>query len=73
MSELTHRQYDLLERAIAEARRIALVRRGSEYVVIPERLSVRAGRETIETVQPTTGDRMTIYLDEVDSFEMVGD
>lgn len=73
MSALTHRQYDLLERAIVEARRIALVRRGSEYVVIPERLSVRAGREAIETVQPTTGDRMTIYLDEVDSFEVVGD
>ena len=70
--QLSTTQYNLLERAITERRRIAVLRRGSEYVILPERLRLRAGRETIETVQPSTGDRMIIYLDEIDSFEVVG-
>jgi len=40
--------------------------------VLPEKLVVLAGREMIETVQPSTGDRMTIYLDDVEAFEIVG-
>ena len=70
--QLSAKQYNLLERAIAERRRIAVFRRGSEFVVLPEKLMLRAGRETIETVQPSTGDRLTLYLDELDTFEIVG-
>ena len=70
--QLSTKQYNLLERAIAERRRIAVFRRGSEFVVLPERIFLRAGRETIETVQPSTGDRMTLYIDELDAFEVVG-
>ena len=70
--QLSTRQYSLLERAIDERRRIAVFRRGSEYVVLPEKLWLRAGRETLETTQPSTGDHMTIYLDEIDAFELVG-
>lgn len=69
--QLTTRQYNLLERAVAERMRIAVYRRGSEFVVRAESLGLRAGREAIETVQPTTGDRMTLYLDEIDGFEVV--
>jgi hypothetical protein len=70
--QLTSRQYNVLERAIAQRQRIAVFRRGSEFVVLPEQLVLRAGREVIETVQPSTGDRMTLYLDEIDAFEVVG-
>ena len=70
--QLSTHQYSLLERAIDERRRIAVFRRGSEYVVLPEKLWLRAGRETLETTQPSTGDRMTIYLDEIDAFDVVG-
>jgi len=70
--QLTAKQYNLLEHAITERKRIAVFRRGSEFVVLPERLMLRAGRETIETVQPSTGDRMTLYIDEMDAFEVVG-
>jgi hypothetical protein len=70
--QLSTKQYSLLEEAIVERRRIAVFRRGSEYVVIPEKLWLRAGRETLETRQPSTGDRMTIYLDEIDALEVVG-
>ena len=69
--QLTTKQYNLLERAVNERMRIAVYRRGSEFVVRAESLGLRAGREAIEKVQPTTGDRMTLYLDEIDGFEVV--
>jgi len=40
MAQLNHAQYDTLERAITDKRRIAVVRRGTEYVVVPSRLTV---------------------------------
>jgi hypothetical protein len=71
--QFTTRQYNALERAVAQGQRLAVYRRGSEFVVRPESIGLRAGREAIETVQPATGDRMTIYLDEIEYFEVVGD
>jgi hypothetical protein len=70
MAQLTHEQYDLLERAIIEKRRIALMRRGTEYVVVPSRLSVESGREAIQARHPS-GNVMTFYVDEVQSIEAV--
>lgn len=70
--QLSTAQYNLLERAIAKNMRVAVYRRGSEYIVIPQRLSAKLGRETLETRQPSTGDEMSIYLDEIDAFEVVG-
>jgi hypothetical protein len=72
MAELTHEQYDALERAVTSGQRIAVRRRGTEYVVVPDRLQVSAGRERIEARNPTTGDRMVLYVDEIDGFEVVG-
>jgi hypothetical protein len=70
MAELTNAQYDLLERAITDKRRIAVMRRGTEYVVIPARLSVERGREAIQARHPS-GAVMTFYIDEVQSIEVV--
>ena len=69
--QLSTRQYNLLERAIADGLRIVVYRRGSEFVVRPESLGLRAGREAIETKQPPTRDRITIYLDDLEGFEIV--
>jgi hypothetical protein len=69
--QLTHEQYDALERAITDGRRIAVTRRGTEFVVVPERLRVASGREVIDATHPTTGDRLTLYLDELDTVEAV--
>ena len=69
--QLTTKQYNLLERAVNERMRIAVWRRGSEFVVRAESLGLRSGREAIETVQPTTGDRLTLYIDDIDGFEVV--
>jgi len=71
MTQWTHKQYDLLERAISSGKRIAAFRRGTEYVVLPMRLRVISGREAVEATHPTTGDEITLYLDEMDSFEVV--
>jgi hypothetical protein len=71
MAHLTHQQYEQLERAVADGRRIAVQRRGTEYLVVPDRLAIRDGREAIEAVNPTTGDQLTLYLDEVDAIEVV--
>ena len=72
MAELTHRQYDMLEHAIAQGRRLSVYRRGTEYVVVPTSFAIRAGRETLETIHPTTGAHLTLYVDEIDGIEMVG-
>jgi hypothetical protein len=70
VAQLTHEQYDLLERAITEKRRIAVMRRGTEYVVVPSRLSVEQGREAILARHPS-GGVMTFFIDEVQSLEVV--
>jgi hypothetical protein len=72
MAQLTHDEYELLERAVLSGRRIAVFRRGTEFIVIPERLRVAGGRESIEARNPTTGDHLTLFLDELDRFEVVG-
>lgn len=69
MAQLTHQEYDRLESAIARGQRIAVLRRGTEYVVIPLSLRSRLGREMIEARNPTTGDELSLFLDELDSIE----
>ncbi len=71
MAQWTHKQYDLLERAITNGRRISAFRRGTEYVVVPTRLRMISGREAVEATHPTTGDQITLYLDEMERFEVV--
>jgi hypothetical protein len=71
MAELTTAQYDALERAIVNGTRIAVYRRGAEYVVVPRRLRTERGRAAIDSAHPTTGDRLTFYRDELDQIEVV--
>ena len=71
MAQLTHQQYEALERAISDGRRVAIYRRGTEYVVVPAQLRLIEGREAVEATHPTTGEPITIYVDEVDTIEIV--
>lgn len=71
MAQLTHDQYERLEHAVAHGERIVVYRRGTEYVVVPLALNMRGGREVIEARNPTTGDAMSLVLEELDSIEMV--
>jgi len=67
---LSHRDYDALERAIRVGQRIVVWRAGIEYVVVPTELRLQSGREVIDTRRPT-GDSLMLYLDEIDSIEVV--
>jgi hypothetical protein len=71
MTQLTHDEYERLERAVTRGQRIVVYRRGTEYVVVPLALEVRGGREVITARNPTTGDAMSLVVDELDSIEMV--
>jgi hypothetical protein len=71
MAQLTHTEYDLLERAVTRGERIIVRRRGTEYAVIPLSLKVSGGREIIEARNPTTGDPMSLDLADVDSIQAV--
>lgn len=68
---LTVVEYDRLEHAITKGIRLVLVRRGKEYLVVPERLRIDAGREVIVTRHPTTGHRLELFVDELDRVEGV--
>ncbi|MBA3558163.1 MAG: hypothetical protein H0W30_06145 [Gemmatimonadaceae bacterium] len=72
MAQMNHGQYDALERAISTGQRIAIRRRGTEFVVVPLRLRVIGGRERIESVHPTTGDDIVFYVDDLDAIEVIG-
>ncbi|MBY0490961.1 MAG: hypothetical protein K2R93_14050 [Gemmatimonadaceae bacterium] len=67
----TTAQYDLLERAIVDGARLTIMRRGTEYTVIPERLRVESGREVIIARHPSTGHRLELVIGEIDSIEAV--
>ncbi|HEX6941553.1 MAG TPA: hypothetical protein VF128_01430 [Gemmatimonadaceae bacterium] len=71
MAHLTPRDYDRLERAVMDGKRIALVRQGRDVVVIPLRLFMRDGREVIEARHPTTGDLITRVIEDLDAVEFV--
>ena len=71
MAQLTVAQYDALESAIRDGKRIVVRRRGTEYTVIPESLVLRGRREAIEARHPTTGQPLTLWVDEADGFEVV--
>jgi hypothetical protein len=71
VAHLTPSEYDRLERAVMDGRRIAIVRQGRETVITPLRLFMRDGRETIEARHPTTGDLFTVIIELLDSLDVI--
>ena len=63
---------DQLERAARDQLRVALTRRGTEYVVTALRITTVDRRDALVGRLPMTGDEITLRLDEVDSFQVVG-
>lgn len=72
VTQLTAAQYDALERAIADGKRLSVWRRGTEFIVVVDRLRVAGGREALEAHHPTTGDRLVLYIDELEGIEVIG-
>ncbi len=67
----TVQRVDQLERAIRDRSRVAVNRRGTEFVVIALRLSNVSQRDAFVGRHPMTGDEVTFILDELESFQVV--
>lgn len=68
---MTPAQYELLERAIIGRQRVAIFRRAGELVVVPTALRTVRGRERIDVSHPTSGEAISIALDDIEAIELV--
>ncbi len=68
---LTPDALDALEHAVREHRRVALMRRGTEYVVIAERLETADREELLEARLPMTGEVLAFRLRELERFAVL--
>ncbi len=68
---LTPAALDALERAVRERLRVALQRRGTEYVVVAERLVTGDRDELLEARLPMTGELLRFPLRELESFAVL--
>ncbi len=62
---------DQLERAIRDGRRVAIMRRGSEYIVIPARMTSHDNRDAVVGRLPMTGEELVFILVEVEQFQVL--
>jgi len=70
-ASLTPAALDALERAVRERRRVALRRRGTEYVVVAERLEAAGRDEVLVGRLPMTGEALTFPLRELERFAIL--
>jgi len=68
---LTPEALDALERAVRERRRVALRRRGTEYVVVAERLEMSERDDVLAGRLPMTGELLTFRLHDLESFAVL--
>ena len=62
---------DRLERAIAAGGRVQLRRKGTEIVLLPDRLRHDYGGEVLHGRHLGTGDQVQVPLDEVEWFAVI--
>jgi hypothetical protein len=67
----TPARMDQLERAAQSGRRVVLMRRGTEYVVVARRLLHRGRRDTLIGFLPMTGEEQSFELEELDEFHVL--
>ena len=68
---LTPAALDALERAVRERRRVALRRRGTEFVVVAEHLDTAEREEALQGRLPMTGEIVEFPLRELESFAVL--
>jgi hypothetical protein len=62
---------DQLERAAREGLRVALSRRGTEYIVVAQRMTSEGQHEALIGWLPMTGEELTFRLDDIESFQVI--
>jgi hypothetical protein len=68
---LTPDALDALERAVREHSRVALRRRGTEYVVVAERLDTGGTDDVLAGRLPMTGELLRFALHDLESFAVL--
>lgn len=68
---LTPEALDALERAVRNHLRVALKRRGTEYVVVAERLETNGRDEILAGRLPMTGELLTFQLRDLETFAVL--
>jgi transcriptional antiterminator Rof (Rho-off) len=68
---LTPDALDALERAVRQHLRVALRRRGTEYVVVAERLDTTGRDDMLAGRLPMTGELLTFRLLDLESFAVL--
>ena len=63
---------DQLENAARRGQRVALSRRGTEYIVVAIRVTTEDRHDVLVGRLPMTGDELSFRLDQIDSFQVVG-
>ena len=62
---------DALEQAVREQRRVALRRRGTEYVIVALRLATGGRDELLEGRLPMTGETLAFRLRDLERFAVL--
>jgi len=68
---ITPASLDALERGVREGRRVALLRRGTEYVVVAMRLESESGDDVLIGRLPMTGEALAFRLRELERFAIL--
>ena len=67
----TPQRMEQLERATRLNRRVVLMRRGTEFIVVARRLLQHGGQETLVGLLPMTGEELRFDLEDLDEFQVL--
>ena len=67
----TPEKLDQLERAARDGRRVALFRRGTEYIVTVVRVTTSENRDAVIGRVPMTGEEMTFVLEDLEGMQLL--
>jgi hypothetical protein len=69
----TPERMNRLENATRKGLRVAVMRRGTEYIVTAVRMTSTGTREAFVGHLPMTGEELTFVLDDLDEFQVIDD
>jgi uncharacterized protein with PhoU and TrkA domain len=67
----TAQRMDQLEHAARTGRRVALMRRGTEFIVVALRVTSAGRQDALVGRLPMTGEELTFILDEIDAMQVL--
>lgn len=67
----TTQRMDQLEHAVRRGLRVALSRRGTEYIVVALRITTVGRKEALIGRLPMTGEDLPFVLDDIDNFQVI--